>query len=199
MSVEVRPAVPSDAGAIGDLFARAFADDPVTSWVTPGAARRARLLRRLNTLIARYEGIPHGATYIAIVADTMVGAAIWRPPGARPISWRTIPFALTAGQILGRDMARMILMGRAVAAARPRARSWYLQLLGVEPNAQGSGVGSALVSEHLRLVDRERSAADLETTAENLAFYQRLGFEVSAEIIIGHGAPTEYSLRRTAR
>jgi hypothetical protein len=106
MSVEIRLAVASDAGAIGQLFARAFANDPVTSWVTPSRARRERLLQRLNTVIARYEGIPRGATYVARDNDTVIGAAIWQPPGPHPISWRTIPFALLAGRALGRDMTR---------------------------------------------------------------------------------------------
>ena len=89
-------------------------------------------------------------------------------------------------------------MGRAVAAARRGTRSWYLQLLGVEPDRQGSGIGSALVREHLRLADRQGVAAYLETTIENLGFYGELGFEVIGEIGIGRGAPVEYSLLRVA-
>jgi ribosomal protein S18 acetylase RimI-like enzyme len=194
--MDVRLAVPADARAIGDLYARAFANDPMTSWVTPDAARRTRSLRRLNTAIARYEGIPHGATYVARAAGAIVGAAIWQPPGTRAITGNSIPFALVAGHALGRDMGRMIAMGRAVAAARRGTRSWYLQLLGVEPDRQGSGVGSALVREHLRLIDEQRMTAYLETTVENLGFYGRLGFEVIGEIGIGGGAPVEYSLWR---
>jgi ribosomal protein S18 acetylase RimI-like enzyme len=196
--MDLRLAVPADAGAIGDLYARAFANDPMTSWVTPDAVRRTQLLRQLNTAIARYEGIPHGATYVAQDAGAVVGAAIWQPPGAGPISWNSIPFALVAGRALGRDMGRMIAMGRAVAAARRGANSWYLQLLGIEPGRQGTGVGSALVREHLRVVDEQRAAAYLETTVENLGFYARLGFEVVGQIGIGRGAPVEYSLGRVA-
>jgi ribosomal protein S18 acetylase RimI-like enzyme len=196
--VDVGLAVPADAGAIGDLYSRAFSNDPVTSWVTPDAVRRARLLRRLNTAIARYEGIPRGATYVARDAGAIVGATIWQPPGAHPLSWHSIPFALSAGRALGRDMGRMIAMGRAVAAARGVAPSWYLQLLGIEPDRQGSGVGSALVREHLRVVDEQRMSAYLETTVENLPFYARLGFGVVGEIVIGRGAPVEYSLLRAA-
>lgn len=196
--MDVRLAVPADAGAIGDLYARAFAHDPVTSWVTPDAVRRTRLLRRLNTAIARYEGIPRGATYVARDAGAIVGAAIWQPPGAHAVSWNSIPFALTAGWALGRDMGRMIAMGRAVSAARSGAPSWYLQLLGVEPERQGSGVGSGLVREHLRVVDQQGRSAYLETTVENLAFYARFGFGVVGEIRVGRGAPVEYSLLRAA-
>jgi ribosomal protein S18 acetylase RimI-like enzyme len=197
--VDVGLAVPADAGAIGDLYSRAFSNDPVTSWVTPDAVRRARLLRRLNTAIARYEGIPRGATYVARDAGAIVGAAIWQPPEAHPLSWHSIPFALSAGRALGRDMGRMIAMGRAVAAARGGAPSWFLQLLGIEPDRQGSGVGSALVREHLRVVDEQGMSAYLETTVENLPFYARFGFEVVGEIVIGRGAPIEYSLLRAVR
>ena len=196
--MDFRLAVPADAGAIGDLYARAFAHDRMTSWVTPDALRRTRLLRRLNTAIARYEGIPHQATYVARDAGAIVGAAIWQPPGASAISWNSIPFALTAGRALGRDMGRMIAMGRAVAAARGGARYWYLQLLGVEPERQGSGVGSGLVREHLRVADEQGVSAYLETTVENLPFYARLGFEVVGEIVIGRGAPVEFSSLRAA-
>jgi ribosomal protein S18 acetylase RimI-like enzyme len=199
MGVDVRLATAADAAAIGGVFARAFAEDPVTSWVTPDAERRALVLRRLNTAIARYEGIPRGATYVAVVDGTIVGAAIWQPPGRHPVTWRTVPFALTAGTVLGTDIPRMTRAGGAAARARPRERHWYLQLLGVDPDAQGSGSGSALVRAHLGVVDAERMPAYLETTAQNLGFYSRLGFENVGEIRVGHGTPVEYSLLRRAR
>lgn len=198
MSTEVRAAVAADAVEIGAVFSRAFANDPVTSWITADAARRDRLLRRLNTLIARYEGIPRGATYVALRDGSIVGASIWQPPGRPRLGWGTIPFSLGAGRALGRDMARMIAAGRAAAGARSWSDSWYLQLLGVSPDAQGDGVGSALVRAHLAVVDAERSDAGLETTAENLAFYARLGFESVRQITIAPGAPIEFALRRPA-
>ena len=199
MAVDVRLAHSTDASAIGAMFARAFANDPVTSWVTPDPARRVRLLVRLNTTIARYEGIPRRATYLAEDAGRIVGAAIWRPPKARAINWRNVPFALTAGVALERDIPRMMMAGRAAAGARPRDRHWYLQLLGVDPDAQGTRVGSALVQAHLATIDEQGLPAYLETTVENVGFYARLGFEVCGEIVIHPSAPREYSLVREAR
>jgi ribosomal protein S18 acetylase RimI-like enzyme len=203
MSVEVRLAAPSDAAGIGALFARAFAADPVTSWVTPDSARRAGLLQRLNTAIARHEGIPRGSTYVAETPAGLVGAAVWQPPGQRPVNWRApqyaVPFALTAGLALGRDIPRMTAAGRAAAKARPRRPHWYLQLLGVDPAAQHSGVGSAIVLDQLRRIDEQRQPAYLETTVENLEFYERFGFEVTGELAMPSGAPTEYSLLRESR
>lgn len=199
MTVEVRLALPADAADIGRVFARAFADDPVTSWVTPDARRRTRLLRRLNTAIARYEGIPLGATYVAVDSGAVVGAAIWRPPGRHPIGLRGMQFALVAGPALGGSIPRTIATGRAAARARPRQPHWYLQLLGVDPDAQGSGVGSALVRQHLLVVDAASTPACLETTTENLEFCGRLGFEVARELAMPAGAPREFALGRAAR
>ena len=199
MTVDLRLAHAADAPAIGATFARAFANDPVTSWVTPVPARRVRLLARLNATIARYEGIPRRATYVAEDAGRIVGAAIWQPPRPRPVNWRSAPFALAAGIALGRDIPRMVMAGRAAAGARPPERHWYLQLLGVDPDVQGTGVGGALVRAHLATVDDDGLPAYLETTAENVPFYEAFGFRVSAEIRIQSGAPVEYSLFRDAR
>ena len=80
MNSEIRRAVAADAGAIGALYSRAFADDPVTSWVTPDLVRRTRLLRRLNSEIARYAIGTQGVVYVAESAGALVGAAIWMPP-----------------------------------------------------------------------------------------------------------------------
>jgi len=202
MSTIVRAAAKADAQAVGEVLARAFADDPVTTWVTPDAARRARALPRLYSAIARFDSIPFGNAWVAVdrdedgvVGETITGAAVWRPTH-RKASALAIPFSLAAGRALGRDIPRMIVTGTAVARARPKADHWYLQLLGVDPQAQRSGIGSLLMQQALPTVDAAKLPAYLETTVENLEFYARFGFEVTGEISAAADAPTEYSLVR---
>jgi GNAT superfamily N-acetyltransferase len=63
-------------------------------------------------------------------------------------------------------------------------------VVGVDPERQGQGVGSAIIREGLALADRESRPCYLETSEpRNLAFYQRLGFVVLQEAILGRGGP----------
>jgi GNAT superfamily N-acetyltransferase len=195
MSPIVRGARPADSRQVGAMLARAFADDPVTSWVTPSGARRPATLRRLYTAIARFDAIPFATVWVAVEGETIEAAAIWRAP-RRPASPRAVPFALAAGWALGTDIPRMTRAGVAVARARPRGDHWYLQLLGVDPSRQRSGAGSALMEHVLALVDADGMPACLETTIENLDFYARFGFAVRSEIIVCRGAPAEFGLVR---
>jgi len=199
MSASVSAASRSDASAIGALLARAFTPDPVMVWAFPDKVSRPRRLERLYDAIVRFEGIPMGSTLIARDTDPprILAAAVWRPPvGRYRRSWRDGAFALEAGAALGSAMGRMISLGRAVSRAHPRVPHWYLQLLGVDPDAQRSGWGSALVREQLAACDAEHMPACLETTRENIPFYERLGFRVVGEITIRDDAPLQYALWR---
>jgi len=81
----------------------------------------------------------------------------------------------------------------------PHDRHLYLAVLGVDPGAQGSGVGSSLLAPGLELCDREGLAAYLETGKErNLAFYGRHGFEVTGQLTLPRG-PTVWLMRREPR
>jgi GNAT superfamily N-acetyltransferase len=77
---------------------------------------------------------------------------------------------------------------------------WRLEFYGVEPDAQGTGIGS-------RLIERGHAAADaageriwLETfTAENVAFYERRGYRVVIEGVVPGTPFTLWGLLRQAR
>ncbi|WP_460568274.1 GNAT family N-acetyltransferase [Humibacter soli] len=199
MDVVIRAATLADAAAIAEMMSRAFHDDPVMRWVVPHAAGRPRRLRRLYEAIVRHEGIPMGATDVAVREGVVVGAAVWRPPRRRMTPWRAVPFALSCGWTLGTDIPRMTAMGRSVFREHPREPHWYLQLLAVDPEAQGSGAGTELVRRGLERVDRDGTVAYLETTQGNLAFYERLGFPAVGEIAMPRGCASQFRLLRSAR
>ena len=66
-----------------------------------------------------------------------------------------------------------------VMAGRPHYYIWYL---GVEPNAQGKGLGSALIHHVQTLAIQEKKPIYLEThKPTTVAFYEHLGFQLLAE------------------
>jgi ribosomal protein S18 acetylase RimI-like enzyme len=68
---------------------------------------------------------------------------------------------------------------------------WYLAAIGVEPEHQGSGMGSALVRAGMRRAHRDQKLVYLETETEgNVGYYEHLGFEVVDDMVAaGLGLP----------
>ena len=60
---------------------------------------------------------------------------------------------------------------------------WYLPAIGVEPEHQDRGLGSALMRAGIRRADRDGKPIYLETETEgNVGYYEHLGFEVVEEM-----------------
>lgn len=78
-----------------------------------------------------------------------------------------------------------------------QAPHWYLLILGVEPERQGQGIGSALIAPNLARADAEGLPCYLETAKEpNVMFYRRHGFEVRDEENIPGGGPKVWMMVR---
>ena len=74
---------------------------------------------------------------------------------------------------------------------------WYLPLVGVEPNAQGRGLGGALMRHAVARCDQEDAPAYLESSnPRNISLYERHGFEVMGEIQMGSAPPVTPMLRQ---
>jgi ribosomal protein S18 acetylase RimI-like enzyme len=62
---------------------------------------------------------------------------------------------------------------------------WYLWALGVQPEAQGQGIGGDLLQYGLAQADGDGLPCYLETQTErNIAFYERFGFRVADELTV---------------
>ena len=73
-------------------------------------------------------------------------------------------------------------------ASHYREPHWYLSTLGTDPEAQGRGLGSAMLAPVLGLCDEDGWPAYLESSKEsNIPFYERHGFRVTGEIQVPDG------------
>ena len=64
--------------------------------------------------------------------------------------------------------------------------AWYLEYLAVDPSKQGSGLGSLILKESLKVIDELGEAAYLESSnPKNMSLYERFGFRFLKKIQVG--------------
>lgn len=174
-------------GDLADALARAFHEDPLFVHVMADAGRRTAQLHWWMRCMLRY-GLTYGEVHTT--AD-LCGAAVWLPPDAPDISiaraarvgyWQA-PWRLGAAAV-----ARLWQINAAGDTAKKSlpVKRWYLMTLGVAPERQGQGVGSALLQPVLAAADAAGTPCSLETATErDVAFYRKHGFDVVEEHALG--------------
>ena len=150
-------------------------------------------MRSLSMSMSR--SMTSGTAYVSV---DFCGAALWLPPGVEP-----------NGQALEKvfrdtvepeHMDDLLATFEKMEQSHPREAHWYLPQIGVDPNAQGKGIGAALMRHALARCDQEQSLAYLEASKpENIPFYQRYGFEVIGEIQMGSAPLVTPMLRKPRR
>jgi ribosomal protein S18 acetylase RimI-like enzyme len=131
----------------------------------------------------------------AYIANSFTGAALWLPPGARSDeeSLKSL-FEENTDDNIKEDMQGIF---EQMEKFHPTEPHWYLPMIGVDPAHQGAGIGSALMTEALKAVDRDGLIAYLESSnPKNISLYQRHGFEVIGEIQSGSSPVLRPMLRR---
>jgi GNAT superfamily N-acetyltransferase len=181
---ELRQASAEDAHRLKAVLADAFFDDPVLGWLLPDERTRRARLRRFFAIELRYLGLPHG--HVWTTAD-LAGAAISLPPGAWHPPLRAV---LLEGRVFGAHLPRATRLQMATDRRHLREPHYYLRDIGVLPESQGQGLGSALMGPTLEFCDREGLPAYLEaSSARSAALYERLGFRVTEELRVA-GSPS---------
>ncbi|WP_346125783.1 GNAT family N-acetyltransferase [Nonomuraea roseola] len=196
----MRVATGADLGALAAVLAAAFHSDPVARWIEPDDTRRRRILPQAYAMQLRGLFLTQGATEVVVHQGAIKAGALWNPPGQwrMPVlsQVRQLPTAL---RLAGRRIGRLMSVARAVEAVHPAEPHWYLAELGTDPQAQGTGLGRALLDSRLARCDAEGSPAYLESPEANIPLYERFGFEVTGEVHIPGGGPTVYTMWRKPR
>lgn len=195
MTITVRKATSSDAPELGAMLARAFLDDPVMGWLLPAASARTARLPPMFAMQLRCLYLRLGEVY---TTKDLAGSAVWAPPEAWHTAIRSVVRATPrlVWTLRGR-LGSAVRSVAAIEAVHPVESHWYLAVLGTEPARQGEGIGSALLAPVLDRCDRDWIPAYLESSKEsNVAFYRRLGFEVTGTIDLPRGGPRVWTMWR---
>lgn len=190
-SVEIRSATPDEMPMAISSLVSAFITDPIARFVCPSShdylLSMPRFFREFGG--ASFE---HGTAY---VSSDLRGAALWLPPGVHPNG--DVLASLMRDMVDPHRLPDLLATFERMDESHPEERHWYLPLIGVDPNAQGSGLGGALMHHAVAHFDREGALAYLESSnPRNISLYERHGFEVMGEIQQGAAPVVTPMLRR---
>jgi ribosomal protein S18 acetylase RimI-like enzyme len=168
-----------------ELLVLAFEADPAYRYFCdgqrPGYRRRLRFLFRSGRAMALASGQP----VLGILSgERLAGLAITQEPeGGVPVAAQLLwllKVALLAGPLVPWRILREL---KITERERPSAPHFYLSILAVHPDFQGSGCGRALLEAlHARSQQHPQSTGVcLETeNPKNVSFYEHLGYRVTA-------------------
>jgi ribosomal protein S18 acetylase RimI-like enzyme len=171
------------------MLARAFLTDPAYTALFPDRAERERALQRLFDAVVGYT-LVYGVVHTTPAVE---GTACWLSPGNTEVTlWRIARtgFGLQRAVASFNRQARREFLASLnymdeIHKGKVAGPHWYLWALGVEPGCQGQGIGSQLIQPVLAQADQEGVPCYLETqTEQNVAFYQKRGFEVATEGLV---------------
>ncbi|MFJ6858497.1 GNAT family N-acetyltransferase [Streptomyces werraensis] len=201
MGVAIRTAGEDDRELVVRLLDEAFQDDPVSSWVFPGAEYRRATHHRL---MAAFTDATLADGRVDLVEDGSA-CALWmsvpaEDPGHGGAAGGEDGFA-ELRRAVDPDNERVEMIGRLTAGIHPQGRAHeYLWMIGVAPGRQGEGLGTALIGSVLDRCDREGRAAYLEASSERSArLYRRLGFELTGEPLRLPDGPLMHPMWREPR
>jgi GNAT superfamily N-acetyltransferase len=176
--VEVRAAAPADDADVVRVLATAFDDDPVTRWLLPSGS-----LAPLFRAHVRAANRSQQHLDLALLDGVAVGAAIWHEPAYHLSTWRQLAAIPRYAVALGRNLGRGATLESLMHQARPPGPLWYLA--GIGAVRRGEGIGSALL-EH-RLADATGTAYLESSKWENVALYERFGFQLRESLHVPEG------------
>jgi len=195
LSASVRKATRGDVPELALALARAFDGDPPMRWFIPYDDRRVELARQMFEIMLRTVHVERDECY---TTDEVVGGALWVPPGRWRLGFfqqlRLLPGMI---RVFGRDLPRAQRGLTVMDSGHPRSPHWYLDSLGVVPEWQGRGIGSALMQPVLERCDREHMPAYLNAgSPRSRELYRRHGFTVTEEFRLPDDGPPLWRMWR---
>lgn len=180
MMYTVREARPAEFPTLAALLARSFFHDPVYRWLFPNEKQRLAKMQRLFAIFLQ-DAMRKG---MVLTTEGREGAALWiSPEKARGMWLRELGQSLRILYIIGPGVLKGAKYYVLVESKHPSFPHWYLLLLGVDPEAQGKGVGSALLQAALDRPEVSRFPVYLDTAKEEVVpFYEKHGFKVTNRI-----------------
>jgi ribosomal protein S18 acetylase RimI-like enzyme len=187
----IEPAQPRDIPQLAHLLAESLFDDPLQRWMFPDATRRMATSEWMFRRLLKSKIAQRTVRVIRDNNQQVASVAVWTPPHPpAPTRWEHYSESLFMRWVHGKRIHEIRDGFTALAARLPRVRYWYLQVLATSPAQRGQGHAGRLVHEQLTLSTASGELIALQTSnPANLAYYQKLGFEVADELVLQNRFP----------
>jgi ribosomal protein S18 acetylase RimI-like enzyme len=190
---EVRRARAEEVPAVARSIARAFFEDPAYMAMFPDASTRIDRTGRFLETILRVVYLPHNEVWIT---DDARACAAWAPPRRWHVGLLQTVRLAPLVRIFRAQSIGALRMLDGIQKKHPQTPHHYLAFLGVDPDAQGRGLGGAVLRPVLERCDAERGDAYLESTnPKNHAFYRRQGFVIRDTVPLPSGVTASLMTR----
>ena len=192
MAIVIEKYSPAQLDAAISVLSNAFVTNPLhISAFGPQRIDQNRLFFRI--------GLRHmfsGEAFVALKDNKVRGYVHFNAsPYCLPAPEEIPIAATTLLKPLGEAIPQVIKWFARWCHLDPEEPHVHLGPIGVAPEAQGEGIGSALMNRYIDHIKRQRSAGYLETDRpKNVEFYKKFGFTVRHEEQL-IGAPTWYMWR----
>jgi ribosomal protein S18 acetylase RimI-like enzyme len=190
MTIAIHTAKDIDSDRLLATAVLSFSTDPFVRWA---AADPYHYLTHYPALVRPFlaQALRNRTAYYS---QAFSGVVLWLPPGVS-VDEQAVAAAvkiLAPASMQGETFAILEQM----SSYHPTQPHWYLPLMGVEPQHQRQGLGSALLKHALIACDSGNHLAYLEASShQNLALYERHGFGVIGTIQVGSSPPMFPMLR----
>jgi ribosomal protein S18 acetylase RimI-like enzyme len=189
----ILPAGQNARAEVMATIAAAFDDDPAVRMLYPDAELRRR---HFPGFAETFGGEAFALGAVDRAADGL-GAALWFAPGTEPDGAAVM--AYVEATVETERLAGMQAGFAIQASLHPHEPHWYLPFIGVRPEAQGQGMGDALLAHGLARADAARLPAYLEATSRrSVPLYRRHGFSVIG-VVETPGFPEIFAMWRQTR
>jgi hypothetical protein len=200
METDFRQLALSDTEKAAQVISQAFINDPLIAFMLPIKRTRIKTLYKFfraygEINIKNNRGYGYG--------EPLQGIAFWKFPnqGNISISIKSLTFFLPLlltfypiGYFRAKAILQQIESLHKKYADEPH---YYLDNIGIAPEAQGKGIASKLIRPILAMADTQKVVTYTDTvTQSNVAFYEHFGFKCVEQCPIGKTGITVWALRR---
>lgn len=178
---------------VAGMLAEAFLELPTALWLVDDPAERLAAVRGQFELL-----VEHALAHGGVVTAEAGGAVVWfdRTKDEPPI----LGYEERMREACGEHYDKFAELDRVMDAHHPAEPHNYVALVGVQEDARGLGIASAMLRSHHAWLDETGTPAYLEAVSPQTArLYATLGYRPHGEPFhIGEGGPPLYPMWREA-